>query len=108
MKIEDEELLKKFRSKPACEWCKKKSRVVPHHLYCRGMGGGGQVDIPKNLISLCWFCHDLFHAGNIKRFALEAIVAEREGCQQADIRAEVNRIRNLPKSYYTETPNGDL
>ena len=43
------------------------------------MGGGSQLDIPENLLSLCYVCHDKAHRGVIPRFPLLCVIANREG-----------------------------
>ncbi len=102
MKIIDKPLLRRFAGPGVCEHCKRKvSSRDPHHLFGRGMGGGRRFDIPLNLISLCSAfsggenCHARYHAGQILREMLLAIVAKREGCLQSDIEAEIWRLRRL-------------
>ena len=34
-----------------------------HHIRTRGAGGN---DVPENLISLCWKCHEKVHRGLLK------------------------------------------
>lgn len=88
----DDNLLDEFRSRLCCEWCRRPGLVQPHHIFCRGMGGGSRLDIRRNLIGLCPHCHHEVHAGHIARFDLLAIVAQREKCQQADIEEEVYKL----------------
>ena len=84
--IVDEAMLDRFRGPGACELCGAEFPVrVPHHLFARGVGGGGRVDIPENLVSLGpegqWKCrcHHLIHNGSIPRRCVLAVVAIREG-----------------------------
>lgn len=88
MKIEDELLLQEFRDKLRCEWCQRTSRrsLAPHHWYARGMGGGSRLDIRENLIGLCADCHRQAHTGEIDRESLLAVIAQREGLQQDQVR----------------------
>lgn len=104
MRVLNPELLKAFRTPGFCEFCKRWCDVREgHHLWPKGFGGGGQMDVPCNLIALgstlCFQCpcHTEIHAGNIQRNDLLLIVARRERCLQGDIEAEVHRIRRLPK-----------
>ena len=65
MLIKDESLLDTFRGPGICEMCRKwVTYRSPHHVVCRGIGGGSRCDIRENLISLCGpfvggeNCHD--------------------------------------------------
>ena len=54
-----------YRDNHCCQHCKGKSKdkvLNVHHLESRKTGGNR----PENLITLCKYCHDLYHAGNIK------------------------------------------
>jgi hypothetical protein len=107
VKIIDENLLRSFREKPRCEWCGKPNvgQLQPHHVRCRGMGGGGRLDVPVNLIALCAVpCHDDAHHGRITATDLLAVVAAREGVLQQDIIDEVNRLRRTPGSCRVDGP----
>ena len=99
MKVVNEDLLDEFRAPGRCEWCTDycPDGRDPHHLWARGMGGGGRLDIRENLISLCRVCHSLFHAGHIGRYDLLAIVAHREGKQQYQIEHAVYAARRAMK-----------
>ena len=66
------------RTTTLCEWCGVREHLQCHHIYCKGMGGGSRLDIRENLIFLCAFCHNQFHAGHIARKWLLATVATRE------------------------------
>lgn len=94
MKIVDDALLLDFRLTFRCEVCKKARDVDPHHVFSRG---SGRLDIAINLISLCRGCHNLTHAGKVKREQILAIVARREGWTPEDIEIEIWRLRRLPK-----------
>ena len=93
--IEDEKLLDHFRRKERCEWCGHWTggHCHPHHLWTRGMGGGGRLDIAINLIAVCFFCHVDIHSGRILFCDLLAKVAAREDWNQQDIRREIARLR---------------
>jgi hypothetical protein len=103
MVIIDESLLDEFRTAGPCEWCGKHCQArEPHHIFARGMGGGGRLDIRNNLVALGssrWFecsCHQAAHAGVISRLQLLAVVGHREQCLVADIEEEVWQLRRIP------------
>jgi len=100
MIVIDEELLDQFRAPGPCEWCDKLcQRREPHHIFARGLGGGGRLDIRCNLVALgsgiLWecACHQAAHAGRISRLQLLLMVGQRECCLIADIEEEVWRLR---------------
>lgn len=98
MKIIDEALLQEFRDKQRCEWCGRVGIVQPHHLWARGMGGGGRLDVRINLIALCANCHSRHHQGGRPlKCDLLADVAAREGMMQDDIEREIYRLRRARK-----------
>ena len=97
MTIIDPVLLLAFRLKGRCEWCGKYGAVDPHHLWCRGMGGGSRLDVSENLIALCRECHGLVHAGQIVKADLLAVVAAREHCTQDDLVAFVLKLKKAPR-----------
>lgn len=101
MIVIDEDCLDRFRSASPCEWCKKpQNRREPHHaIAARGMGGGGRIDVPENLIGLCIECHAKVHAGRIIKADLVAVIAARMGKLQDDVIAVVREIwrRENPK-----------
>lgn len=81
MRIVDEQLLHSFRTKGRCERCHRPNPggfTIPHHVFCRGIGGGTRIDHPYNLIALCHECHQAFHDGRIDREDVVTIVADRE------------------------------
>ena len=68
-----------------------------------------------NLIALCETftggdnCHDSVHAGCILREDLLAIVAQREGVLQADIRERIDMLRRItPREYAAMREEGTL
>jgi hypothetical protein len=89
----DPTLLESVRLRCRCERCRKRGPVDPHHVFARGMGGAGRLDLPENLIALCRWCHDAFHAGNIKRAELLDLVAVRERTTVDAIVAKIHRWR---------------
>ncbi len=98
MRIVDETVLDEFRGPGKCEWCGFRCYALhPHHLWARGMGGGGRLDVRINLIGLCWVCHSDVHHGDISRQDLLAVVAAREGKLQSEIEEEIWRLRRTPK-----------
>lgn len=104
MKILDEALLDEFRTVGRCDVCGRSCLFrEPHHIWARGMGGGGRLDVRINLLAVgqsrtyqC-FCHGLIHNGAIKRDDLLLIVARREKTTPGAIRDEINRLRRLDR-----------
>lgn len=99
MKVIDDCLLAEFRAKGRCEYCGKKRPTDPHHLWCRGMGGGGRLDIKENLIALCRECHTDVHNGVIHRSELVEMVAKRIGLFTEDIENLIRDYRGKGKSW---------
>lgn len=100
MRIYDDDLLAEFRSVRECEWCHRPTPggCEPHHLWAKGMGGGGQLDIRVNLCSLCILCHRAQHDGNRPMHCdILAVVAAREKCYQSDIEKAIYELRRLSK-----------
>ena len=98
MVIKDQNLLLAFKLAPRCEWCGQRGYLQAHHLFTRGMGGGGRLDVPINLVSLCVCCHRLHHDGHEPlTLDLLGVVARREGTTQDAIRAEIQRLRRLDR-----------
>ena len=102
MIIKCPETLRAIKVIARCEWCKKKGAVDPHHLFCRGIGGGSRLDVRINLIALDRNCHNLFHNGHILRADLLVVVAQRENCLQDDIEAVIGLLLRLPKEPRSE------
>jgi len=81
-------LLEYFRKKP-CERCGRNAPSEPHHILCRGAGGGGRLDVALNLVALCTTvpgyhlgCHyRAQHGGRAARDKCLEIVARREGLE---------------------------
>lgn len=104
MKIVCPELLVIFRARRSCEWCKRPLRnaAEPAHVFAKGMGGGGQLDIPCNIVALgsafeCG-CHSQQHDGHRPmRCDLLAVVAARYKVTQFMVEHEIYRARLLPK-----------
>ena len=95
MRIEDESVLDQFRGR-MCEWCGKE-RGHPHHIWAKGMGGGGTLDVRINLMTLCISHHDDVHNGKIRRWELLELVAKRERTTPEAIVDEINRLRRTRK-----------
>lgn len=96
MTIKDERLLDIFRAMP-CEHCGYHT-AEPHHVYAKGMGGGGRLDVRVNLVALCRVCHSQHHNGNSPtRAVLLGIVAQREKTTTDAIQDEIYRLRRQPK-----------
>lgn len=99
MKVVCPELLAEFRSAPKCELCGRwtPNGAEPHHLVGRGHGGGCRLDVRKNIVALCLYCHRARHDGNIPQSVLLAIVANREGVSVEDIREAIWKLQQTPK-----------
>lgn len=90
MKVVDEALLAYFRQKP-CEICGHPPPNEPHHVYCRGLGGGSRLDICLNLITLCGVFYgsghhnEMQHRGKAGREECCRIIAKREGLESGEV-----------------------
>ena len=95
MRIVDRALLDSFRDKCKCEHCGAAvpTGCHPHHLWTRGMGSGGRLDIAINLIALCSLCHRRTHDGAIHRDQLLAAVARREGIRADEIEQRIYNFK---------------
>lgn len=99
MIIVNEPLLADFRGSGECGFCKGHTGARdPHHLACRGMGGGHRIDTCWNIIPLCRLCHMAAHDGAICPDSLLALVAAREGVVQDHIRVQRLWWNNLDKN----------
>ena len=92
MRIINEKLLDTMRGAGRCEYCNEPCHREPHHLWAKGMGGAGRLDIAINLIGLCRECYQGFNAGNIQKCDLLAIVAKREGTFQGRIERQIYKL----------------
>lgn len=104
MKIVNESVLDLFRGHGRCELCHRSCTArEPHHIWAKGIGGGGRLDVRINLVALgataSWQCecHTRIHNGGLKRDELLIIVALREGITTAMIVDRINELRRLPK-----------
>lgn len=99
VKIIDERLLDEFRAEGCCELCRCfAGRREPHHIFAKGMGGGGRLDVRINLLGLCWICHCEVHNGQISRDACMVVVSNRDGMTCEAIQEEIWRLRRAKKS----------
>lgn len=96
MIIKDEDLLDEFRQARRCEVCKKARITDPHHIFAKGVGGGGRLDIAENMLAACRKCHMLIHDGHIKRKRILEIVAAREKKSIDDITGLVYFLLRTP------------
>ena len=103
MKIVNEQLLDLFRTSGQCEICLAKCPArEPHHLFCRGMGGGSRLDVRINLVAVgrsgrfCQ-CHTEIHDGNLAVNSIFQVVSAREGFEIDDILDVMYLFRRLPK-----------
>ena len=105
MKIVNTDLTQSMNRPGRCRWCGSSvTRLCGHHLYAKGHGGGRQIDIPCNLISLgmtpfdCW-CHQRHHnSGADPSFEdLLAVSAADHDCLQGDIEDLVRLIQRMPR-----------
>ena len=104
MKKKDETLLAEFRTAGPCQWCGRWCAARdPHHIFKRGMGAGGRLDVRINLIALgakrlfICTCHDDADAYRIPRCSLLAKVAAREQRLQGEIEDELRRLRRTSR-----------
>ena len=98
-RIVNKPLLDEFRAQTRCEWCGRTvAQCEPHHIFCRGMGGGARLDIRENLVALCGpfagNCHGL--APRHRQYMLR-LAAMREGTTPEAIVAKIWRLRRTPK-----------
>ena len=105
MRIVDDDLLAEFRFAACCESCGKRleRKAQPHHLWCRGAGGGSRLDIRCNLIALgdafeC-DCHAKAQPHRDFNDSLIAVVARREGLLPEDVGKLVNWLLRMPKCH---------
>lgn len=110
MLVKDDALLQQFREARRCEWCGRAVSVAePAHIFAKGMGGGGRLDIPCNLVALgsafdC-ACHRRQHDGHEPLpHDLLALVAARYGVLQLDVENEIHRVRRLAKGSQYQCP----
>jgi hypothetical protein len=100
MMIENETLLDEFRTPGPCELCRRFAQTrEPHHIQCRGFGGGQRLDIRVNLVSVggsakkkgqsfrkfACHCHKLAQSYKIDTDYILAIVARREFVRMEEI-----------------------
>lgn len=107
MRIVDPSLTRWFAKAGICELCKCWCRSCEgHHIFAKGMGGGGQLDIYINLIRLgrtkqfVCDCHTKIHSKVepcTRRSNLILKVAEREDLEPELIESTILQLRNLPK-----------
>jgi hypothetical protein len=107
MRIHTTKVLRTFRAPGYCEVCNLYCRKrEPHHIRAKGMGGGGALNVPINLVSvgaveklpdgrarLSCPCHKLIHAGKINIDELLTIVARREGAEPETVREVLDWMR---------------
>lgn len=88
-----------WRDGHTCQHCKGKSKdkiLNVHHLESRKTGG----DSPENLITLCEYCHDQYHKGNIN-LKLKRGSSFRDAAFMGIMRwAFYNRLKELYPSVY--------
>lgn len=98
MIFKDDNVLDRFRKAGTCAWCKKRGPTDAAHYRRRGMGSGGRLDVPCNLVSLCRTCHDNQHNGKRPMECdLLLLIAHREKCLQDDVLAVLNMLGRLDK-----------
>ncbi len=104
MKIVNDALTASYRRRGPCRWCGRKAHLCGAHVYAKGHGGGRQIDLPCNLVSLGFNavrdceCHALSHNGHEPTFEqMVAISAADHDCLQGDIEALIRLIQRMPK-----------
>lgn len=103
MRIVDDKFLKTLRGRGRCEMCGKpcSAREV-HHVIAKGMGGGRQLDIAINVVSVgsssYWqcTCHSTKADSQEGQAACWRIVAAREGLSVEVIQEVCYWILRLP------------
>ncbi len=97
-KIINPEMLKRFRGMGRCEWCREWTWARhAHHLWTRGQESCQHIDLPINLIALCWRCHLVeIPAGRLTRDMLLTRVGLREGRLPNDIEREMFLLLRTP------------
>lgn len=105
MLIVNETVLGFYRGAGTCAWCLRMvSRREPHHVICRGHGGGKRLDTPLNLVALCGVftggddCHGAAHSGKLSKDDLWPIIGRREHVNPAYIEEALWFILRLPRS----------
>jgi hypothetical protein len=103
VKIDSPELRAAYRGIP-CEWCRLEIATDAAHLFAKGMGGGGQLDVRFNLAGLCRICHARNHAANSGLptcrptfLDLLKLIARREKLPTDTILERIFMLRRLPK-----------
>jgi len=105
MRIENPKLLKTFRTPGRCENCGRFCQVrEPAHLWAKGFGGGGWIDLRINLISLgssrhsfC-ACHSISHNdGGVLNATFLGLIAWRERTTEDSIIEVMHLCRRLVK-----------
>lgn len=91
-----------------CEYCGNASESIArhtHHIKSRG-SRGQNIEAIENKIVLCAECHTKAHAGNIGRWELIVIVAEREGKTPVQICEIIGLLAEkfLPQDYVINAP----
>lgn len=99
MIIKNDDLLKTYRGKNACEWCGKLCETSAHHAFQkRGLGGGTRLDCSIQLIRVGWWCcHMVAEDSPIFNEELKAKIAKREGSTIQCITDALRFIRQAPK-----------
>lgn len=104
MIVKNQKLLDEHKQVGRCLWCNRYfSSLDPAHIFARGMGGGGRLDLRINVCSLCRECHTFHHSGHEPtRESLLAMVAKREACLQDDVERVIHLYLRLPKGITDE------
>lgn len=96
MTIIDEALLARIRLLKCC-WCGRRAPSEAAHIFAKGQGGGGRLDIGPNLVPLCRDDHQASHDGHRPiTVDLLALVAQREQVSQKTVRAVIDFFRRVP------------
>jgi hypothetical protein len=106
MVILNEGLLKYFRSKKLCELCGRPiphgRKAEPHHVKCRGHGGGSRLDVALNLVSACWLCHGQVQEDPQGQARCVEVIAYREGLLPEQVQEAIWRL--LQRDKYERAP----
>ena len=97
MKVVNEALLAEFRG-IVCEACRIRVSDHAHHVFGKGCGGGGRLDIRCNILGVCAYDHWRIHNGDIKRPTLLKLISRREKLPVETILDRIYLLRRLPKN----------
>jgi hypothetical protein len=96
MVIISDKFLRRWKRRSRCEWCGIQPGHHRHHIQPRGSGSGKRLDVALNLITLCFFCHDLATRNELDQLGFQTVVAKREGVSFDDLVAVIGALNAIP------------